>query len=323
MNPATNTNLGSTPGGSLLSTYPKLAALASSPYASMGTPGSSNLHDEERLRAQASSSECYCFHRFHGHEERHLQNIPSQLIQTIAKASSVACVLLHAPLAFKDALLLTCASSTPRILTHSPEVMDATIPPLQNKSRFESLSECLLDFLSRLQVNTLWVKVRQEEGMRQQALLEAGTVWSALEDAELARCVLREAAPPCAVSTSPLPLCITFAGPAPVESCDRMRAILGTVHHDARRRSDGSRVFLSVSPGWKRTRSLRASHGGTGPGPSCWGPVATAFVQRRLAGADCVARAAFGRGRARLTPRANKPPMHCDGAAHGPSSRSR
>eukprot|EP00959_Pyramimonas_sp_CCMP1952_P236306 4938434-Pyramimonas_sp.AAC.3 len=30
-------------------------------------------------------------------------------------------------------------------------------------------------------------EVRQEEGMRQQALLEAGTVWSALEEAELSR----------------------------------------------------------------------------------------------------------------------------------------
>jgi ribonuclease HI len=38
------------------------------------------------------------------------------------------------------------------------------------------------------QVNTLWVKVRQEESMRQQALQEASTVWSALEEAELSWC---------------------------------------------------------------------------------------------------------------------------------------
>jgi hypothetical protein len=39
-------------------------------------------------------------------------------------------------------------------------------------------------------VNTLWVKLRQEESMRQQALQEASTVWSALEEAELSWCAV-------------------------------------------------------------------------------------------------------------------------------------
>lgn len=42
------------------------------------------------------------------------------------------------------------------------------------------------------QVNTLWVKLRQEESMRQQALQEASTVWSALEEAELSWCAVTE-----------------------------------------------------------------------------------------------------------------------------------
>jgi len=42
----------------------------------------------------------------------------------------------------------------------------------------------------RGQVNTLWVKLRQEESMRQQALQEASTVWSALEEAELSWCAV-------------------------------------------------------------------------------------------------------------------------------------
>ena len=58
---------GSTGGGamtaSLFATYPKLAALANSPYANMGTPGlatpgvkgqADGLSDEERLRAQVN-----------------------------------------------------------------------------------------------------------------------------------------------------------------------------------------------------------------------------------------------------------------------------
>jgi hypothetical protein len=41
-----------------------------------------------------------------------------------------------------------------------------------------------------LQLNHLWVKYRQEENMREQAVTETGLVWTALEEAENYRCAL-------------------------------------------------------------------------------------------------------------------------------------
>eukprot|EP00854_Cymbomonas_tetramitiformis_P002454 gene2454-3188_t len=82
-----------------------------------------------------------------------------------------------------------------REMTHN--VLSATDRADKDAARLRSQSPQALNLsftLARrfMEVNNLWMKFRQEEGMRNQAVKEAGLVWTALEESELERSKMAE-----------------------------------------------------------------------------------------------------------------------------------